>query len=258
MSIEGTGQIADDLSGFLLVLHEDQVPDLDEAVAVLVGGSRRAAGDAGAVVVEDLRARTARPIVAHGPEVVGRADADDPLLRQAGDLAPQRRGLGVVGVDRHAKPLRIETHLLGDQPPRQLDRAVLKIGLGVRARPHRRIVLRRPEREVAEHLEKGQVPRGVAHIVEVVVLAPGANALLRRRRARRGRRLGAGEDVLERHHAGVDEQQGRDRSGAPAARTGSPRDRWTRNSPGTASGCRRGTAWPRSSRWGRNAEVKGL
>ena len=43
------------------------------------------------------------------------------------------------------------------------------------------------EREVAQHLEEGQVPGGVADIVEVVVLAAGADALLRRGGARRGR-----------------------------------------------------------------------
>ena len=51
-------------------LHEDVVPDLDVAVAVLAGRPRRAAGDLGAVVVEDLGARPARPRVAHHPEVV--------------------------------------------------------------------------------------------------------------------------------------------------------------------------------------------
>src|SRR5205085_2095330 len=39
--------------------------------------------------------------------------------------------------------------------------------------------------------------------------AAGADALLRRGRPRPGGRLGPGEVVLERHHAGVDEQQGR-------------------------------------------------
>ena len=34
------------------------------------------------------------------------------------------------------------------------------------------------EREIAEHFEEGVVARGVADIVEVVVLAAGADALL--------------------------------------------------------------------------------
>ena len=62
-----------------------------------------------------------------------------------------------------------QAELLGDQRPGQLDRLVL---LEIVA-----------EGEIAEHLEEGVVARGVADIVEVVVLAAGAHALLRRGRA---------------------------------------------------------------------------
>ena len=84
--------------------------------------------------------------------------------------------------------------LLGDQVPGELDRAVLEVVA---------------EREIAEHLEEGVVAGGVADVLEVVVLAAGAHAFLRGRGARVGPLLGAGEDVLELHHAGVGEQQGR-------------------------------------------------
>ena len=62
-------------AGQLLVLHKDEVPDLDETVALGVRRARRPAGDFVAVVVEDFRARTARPGVAHRPEIVGAGDA---------------------------------------------------------------------------------------------------------------------------------------------------------------------------------------
>ena len=51
--------------------------------------------------------------------------------------------------------------------------------------------------------------RGVADIVEVVVLAARAHAFLRGDRARIGTLLKAGEDVLELHHAGIGEHQRR-------------------------------------------------
>ena len=51
--------------------------------------------------------------------------------------------------------------------------------------------------------------RGVADIVEVVVLAAGADAFLRRGRARIGPLLQAGENILELHHAGIGEHQRR-------------------------------------------------
>ena len=65
------------------------------------------------------------------------------------------------------------------------------------------------EREIAQHLEEGVMPGGVADIVEVVVLAAGAHALLRGGGAAVRALLQAGEDVLELDHAGVGEQQGR-------------------------------------------------
>ena len=69
-------------------LHEDEVPDFDKAVAVLVRTAGRPAGDRRAVVVEDFGARAARAGVAHRPEIVRGRDADDLLLGQAGDLGP--------------------------------------------------------------------------------------------------------------------------------------------------------------------------
>ena len=65
------------------------------------------------------------------------------------------------------------------------------------------------EAEVAQHLEKGVVTRGVADVFQIVVLAAGAHAALRRHRAGVGTLVLAGEHVLELHHAGVGEQQRR-------------------------------------------------
>src|SRR5690242_2820389 len=65
------------------------------------------------------------------------------------------------------------------------------------------------EGEVAEHLEEGVMARGVADIVEIVVLAAGAHTFLRGHRAAIGALLKAGEHVLELHHAGIGEHQRR-------------------------------------------------
>ena len=146
------------------ILHEHEVPDLDEAVAVLVRAARRAARDMVAMVVEDLRAGPARAVVAHRPEIVLGRDADDAALGQAGDLLPQVERLVVGVIDGGGQPVGAEPPLLGEQVPGELDRAVLEIIA---------------EREIAEHFEEGVVARGVADIVEVVVLAAGADAFLR-------------------------------------------------------------------------------
>ena len=65
------------------------------------------------------------------------------------------------------------------------------------------------EGEIAQHFEEGVMPRGIADIVEIVVLAAGAHAFLAGDGTRRGAGFKPGEHVLERHHARVDEHQRR-------------------------------------------------
>ena len=101
----------------------------------------------------------------------------------------------IVGVeDRDGQPLRREAELARQQRPGVDDRLFLEIVA---------------EREIAQHFEERVVARGVADIVEVVVLATGADAFLAAGGCLVRLRFEAGEDVLERHHAGVDEHQGR-------------------------------------------------
>ena len=116
------------------------------------------------------------------------------LVGQARDLLPEVERLVVVDIDGDGQALLRQAEVLGDEVPGELDGAVLEVVA---------------EREVAEHLEEGVVARGVADIVEVVVLAAGAHAFLRGRGLRVGALLEAGEDVLELHHAGIGEHQRR-------------------------------------------------
>ena len=144
--------------------------------------------------IEDLRARAARTGVAHRPEIVRAGDADDAALGQSRDLLPQVEGDVVVDIDGRRELVLRQAEIFGHQIPGKLDRALLEVVA---------------EREVAEHLEEGVVARRVADIVEVVVLAAGAHAFLRGRGAHVGALLQAGEDVLELHHPGIGEHQGR-------------------------------------------------
>ena len=65
------------------------------------------------------------------------------------------------------------------------------------------------EAEISEHFEERVMPRRVADIVQIVVLAPGADAFLRRRRPVVRPPLLPGEHVLELNHAAIGEQQRR-------------------------------------------------
>src|SRR5258708_3810668 len=145
-------------------LHEDQVPDLDVAVALGPCGSRGTAFDIFAVVVEHFRAGAARPRVRHLPEVVALelarsrlvADADAALLRHADVLRPGVERLIVGLVDRGPELLLPQPVLDRQQLPRAADPVALEVVA---------------KAEVAEHLEERVVPRGVAAVLDVLLLA---------------------------------------------------------------------------------------
>ncbi len=190
----GARQVDALLLRHLLELHEDQIPDLDEPIALGIGAAGRTAGDLGPVVVEDLRAWPAGASVAHRPEIVGGRDADDLGFGEARDLVPKPRRLLVLGKHGDQQLVLGQAELLGDEVPRELDRDVLEVVA---------------KGEVAEHLEEGVVARGVTDVLEVVVLAAGTHAFLRGRGARIGPFLEPREDVLELDHARVGEEQSR-------------------------------------------------
>ena len=154
--------------GRAVELHEHQVPDLHPAIAVGVGRARRAARNVRAMVEEDFAARAAGAGVAHLPEVVGAAarlvaDAHDLVGRQADHLVPEVEGLVVGLVDRDHEARRIDLQRAGDEVPGEANRVLLEVIA---------------EGEIAEHLEEGVMPGGVADVFEIVVFAAGAHAAL--------------------------------------------------------------------------------
>ena len=111
-----------------LVLHEDEVPELEEALGVVARPVVLAAEVEAAVEVE-LRARAARPGRARLPEVVVAAQADDPLVGDAdrvpaGDrlLVGPETELVVAAEDRDPDPLRVEAETRPSRAPRRTRR----------------------------------------------------------------------------------------------------------------------------------------
>jgi hypothetical protein len=181
-----------------LELHEDEVPELEEPLAPRA--ARLAIGVPAAVlltaVVVHLCVGTAGAGAADRPEVLGPRQEHDALGRLADlfplairDLVLAEPELGIAGEDADPAPLRVELQMVEDELPGELDRAVLEV---------------LPEREVAEHLEEGQVAAVKPHLVDV--LRP--KALLHGRQQRRRRLLAAEEERHQRLHAGG-RQQGR-------------------------------------------------
>ena len=100
----------------------------------------------------------------------------------------------IFGIDGDEQAVLRQAKFLGDKVPGEFDRAILEIIA---------------EREIAEHLEECVMARGIADIVEVIMLAAGAHAFLRCCRRGIGPFLDAGEDVLELHHARIGEHERR-------------------------------------------------
>src|SRR6185295_16896508 len=122
------------------------------------------------------------------------AQAQDPVVAEAGHPLPEPEGVVVVGEDGGDQPAAVDGEVAGDELPGEGDR----LGLEVVA-----------EGEVAEHLEERVVPGGVADVLQIVVLAPRPDALLAGRRPHVLAPLLAQEPALELHHPGVGEEQGR-------------------------------------------------
>ncbi len=174
----------------LLELHEDQVPDLDEAFLASVGGAAVGA-EVGTPVPEDLGAGSTRPGVGHSPVVV-LVEALDAFDGHADLVAPDGLGLIVTDVDGHPESVGVEAQDIGHELPGE----GAGVGLEVVA-----------EAEVAHHLEEGEVATGSADLVEVVVLAAGPHALLDGYRPVPWGWLFSHEVGLEGDHSSYREQQ---------------------------------------------------
>ena len=63
------------------------------------------------------------------------------------------------------------------------------------------------ERKIAQHFKECVVPRSIAHIVEIIMLATSSYAFLARHGTRNSAGFKAGKVVLKRNHPRIDEHQ---------------------------------------------------
>ena len=155
-----------ELSGLVaVVLHEHQVPDFKIPVAVATHGTARfAAGHFGTLVNQDLGTRSARPGIAHGPEIVFLTQPHNPVRSDAGHLLPEFESLIVVLVHRDPEFIFRQFDLLGQELPGEGNGVLFKIVA---------------KGKVAEHLKKRMMPRSVAYVFEIIVFSACTNAFLR-------------------------------------------------------------------------------
>ena len=176
----------------LVVLHKDEVPKLEEAIAVAarcaaVGTNGASTAVLCATVVIELAARSAWPSRAGLPKVVFATETDD-AIRLDSLLEPETARLVIGGhllvadKDRDPDLGGVDPPGARHEPPGELDRAGLEVVAN---------------REVAHHLEEGQMASGLADLVNV----SRTKTLLHTRQALLRRLLNAEEVRLERLHA---------------------------------------------------------
>jgi hypothetical protein len=184
----------------LLVLHEDEIPHLKPARAVLgvvwetVGTAREIC----ATIEVDLGAGSAGARLRHAPEVrivplVNVAPAREPTGGNAHLLQPGVGRLIVIAVDRNGEAIGRDPDLDGEELPGPEDRIALEVV---------------PERPGAEHLKEGVVAWGSADLFKVVVLPSNAEAALVVDGAAIRASLGTTEELFELHHSRVREEEG--------------------------------------------------
>ena len=141
-----------------------------------------------------LGAGAAGPGVSHGPEVVLRAQAVDPLRGNADEIPPEAVSLIVVFVDRGDEPPGLEAVHFRAQIPGEPDGLPLEVI---------------SEREVPQHLEEGVVQGRSPDGVQIVVLAAHPHAFLAGGCALVIPLFQPQKNVLELIHPGVGKEQGR-------------------------------------------------
>ena len=188
-----------------VILDENVVPDLEEAFAVAVDAADMT-GDAlhiaefRTAVVVDLSVGAAGAGLGHFPEVV--------LASEGQQVGRVKAGLGQPDIGRFAVLRDLAQFIFKVSGP--------KVFFG--ELPDFRQQLPGPgdgfffvvvaKGPVPQHLKEGVMRVIAADFIKVVVFAGDPQAFLRVDRAGVGALVGAEEDILELHHAGVGEEQG--------------------------------------------------
>ncbi len=177
-----------------VVLHEDEIPDLEISVAVAPHGTGRpATGKGRALIHKDLRAWTAGPGVSHLPEIVLFSESNDSGGIDTRNALPKGGRFVIVGKDRHPEDRRRQAQRLRQILPGKGDGLLFEVI---------------PEGEIPHHLEEGVMAPGKPHPIEIVVLPARPHTSLDRDASWSRRRLRPEKGILEGHHAGIGKEKG--------------------------------------------------
>ena len=145
-----------------------------------------------AVVKEDFSTWTTWTRWAHTPEIVICWNTNDPVIRKTCNLFPHIRSFVICVINCHQQAVFWDVEFFGQQFPSE--RNGLRFEVIAKAK-------------VTKHFKERVVTCGVAHVVQIVVLAASTYAFLRGCCAVIVAGFDACEQVFELHHARVYEHQ---------------------------------------------------
>ena len=130
-------------------LHEYEIPNLDKAVSTFIFGAWRATKNIRTMVIKYFTTRTTRPRVTHCPKIIFRPNPPETCFRYTDVVQPDARRIVIVFINCDPELFCWQPENLCEQLPRVLDRIALEIIA---------------KTEIAQHLEEGMVPRGIAYV----------------------------------------------------------------------------------------------
>src|SRR5437899_3698369 len=139
----------------------------------------------------NLRTRSAGSGITHLPKVIFFIQTEDPVASDGGTGNPEFFRVVVFAENRDPKLVNGQSVLSCQQRPGVIDSVFLEI---------------RAEREIPEHLEKRLVAPCMSDIVQIIVLATGADTLLAGCCHGVGTLLASEDHGLELIHSGIDKQ----------------------------------------------------
>ena len=142
----------------------------------------------------DLGAWPAGARIAHGPEIILLIHSEKGVRAHTHIVCPDACSFVILAEHGDVELISGDGKIFRDQFPGPGDRLLLEIIA---------------EREIAQHLEKSVMPGRAPHLLQIVVFAAGANALLGGAGAVIVALLAAQKGILELVHAGIREEQRR-------------------------------------------------
>ena len=179
---------------FPFELHENQIPDFDVAITVLIRTARRTSCHIRPVIIEDFRAGAAGPGIAHRPEIVFFTQTREALRIDFHLIQPNVSRFIIILIDSDPESASRQSKLFSKKFPRKLNSLSLEIIT---------------ERKIAQHLKKRVMTSGIAHVLQIVVLATRSYTSLGTGRPGPIPLFISKKYVLELNHTRIGEQQSR-------------------------------------------------